>query len=156
MVCFAAVALTKEDGVYSEFKALTAPISDAWVPEALAVSGYSREEHLQFPEPTRAMLDFRDWIAETNKGSNATFISDNPAFDWSFINWYFWRFVGENPFGHSARRIGDFASGLAGDFFRGGDWRKLRKTRHDHDPINDAKGNAQALLALMNNKRTNC
>jgi hypothetical protein len=153
MVCFGAVALTKDDGIYSEFKAFTAPVSDAWIPEALSISGYSRAEHMEFPEPERAMKEFHDWIAKTNKGGRATFVSDNPAFDWSFINWYFWKFAGANPFGHSGRRIGDFAAGLAGDFFSGGDWHRLRKGQHDHDPLNDARANAQALLALMKRNR---
>jgi hypothetical protein len=149
MVCFGAVALTREDGIYDEFKAFTAPISSDWRPEALAIGGFTREQHNGFPEPALAMRAFRDWIARTNRSDRATFISDNPAFDWQFINWYFWKFVGENPFGHSARRIGDFSAGLAGDFFGGGDWRKLRKSKHDHDPLNDARGNAEALLELI-------
>ncbi|HWY72282.1 MAG TPA: hypothetical protein VNW98_01465 [Burkholderiaceae bacterium] len=149
MVCFGAVALTMEDGIYAKFKAFTAPISADWQPDALAVSGFTREEHSKFPEAPRAMFDFRDWIARTNRGDRATFVSDNPAFDWQFINWYFWKFVGENPFGHSGRRIGDFAAGLAGDFFGGGYWRKLRKSKHDHDPLNDASGVAEALLELV-------
>jgi len=27
------------------------------------------------------------------------FISDNDGFDWQFVNWYFWHFLGQNPFG---------------------------------------------------------
>lgn len=149
MVCFGAVALTPADGIHDEFKAYTAPISAAWEPPALAVSGFSREQHLAFGPPEKAMADFRDWIARTNRGGRATFVSDNPAFDWQFINWYFWKFLGANPFGHSARRVGDFAAGLRGDFFAGGDWRRHASTPHDHDPLHDARGAAEALLELM-------
>jgi hypothetical protein len=28
-------------------------------------------------------------------------------------------------------------------------WKHLRKTSHDHHPVNDAKGNAEALLAMI-------
>ena len=28
-------------------------------------------------------------------------------------------------------------------------WKHLRRTPHDHDPVNDARGNAEALLALV-------
>lgn len=29
------------------------------------------------------------------------------------------------------------------------EWKKLlRKTKHDHNPVNDAKGNAEALLTM--------
>jgi hypothetical protein len=27
-------------------------------------------------------------------------------------------------------------------------WKWLRKTKHDHHPVNDAKGNAEALLEM--------
>ena len=27
-------------------------------------------------------------------------------------------------------------------------WKYLRKTNHDHNPVNDAKGNAEALLEM--------
>lgn len=29
-------------------------------------------------------------------------------------------------------------------------WKSLRKTKHDHNPVNDALGNAEALLELVN------
>jgi hypothetical protein len=28
-------------------------------------------------------------------------------------------------------------------------WKHLRRTPHDHDPVNDARGNAEALLAMI-------
>lgn len=72
------------------------------------------------------------------------FISDNPAYDWQWINFYFWRHFGSNPFGHSARRIGDFYAGLRGDFRDSNGWKKLRVTKHTHNPVDDAMGNAEA------------
>jgi hypothetical protein len=44
------------------------------------------------------------------------FVSDNPACDFQWINFSFWRYLGQNPFGHSGRRIADFYAGLVGDF----------------------------------------
>lgn len=77
------------------------------------------------------------------------FISDNPAFDWQWINWYFHTYLGKNPFGFSARRIGDLYCGMKMDAGLNIEWKKLfRKTKHDHNPVNDAKGNAEALLAM--------
>jgi hypothetical protein len=78
------------------------------------------------------------------------FVSDNPAYDWQFINYYFHKFLGRNPFGHSARRIGDFYAGLMRDFRAPGrEWKKFRRTVHDHNPVNDAMGNAEALERLF-------
>jgi len=78
------------------------------------------------------------------------FVSDNPAYDWQFINYYFHKFMGKNPFGHSARRIGDFYAGLMRNILASGrDWKRLRRTPHDHDPVHDAMGNAEAFDALI-------
>ncbi len=56
---------------------------------------------------------FREWLASRMP---VVFVSDNPAYDFHWINFYFWRYFGENPFGHSGRRIADFYAGLVGDF----------------------------------------
>ena len=55
---------------------------------------------------------FREWLAPRMP---VVFVSDNPAYDFQWINFYFWRYFGENPFGHSGRRIADFYAGLVGD-----------------------------------------
>ena len=115
MVCFGAVVV--EPGLSKNFYGKTKPISDEFVPEALAISGFSREEHLTFDDPQTVMLQFRDWIKENVNGS-AIFISDNLAFDWQWINYYFHYFTGSNPFGFSGRRIGDFIFGTRKRFFR--------------------------------------
>ena len=51
---------------------------------------------------------FREWLAPRMP---VVFVSDNPAYDFQWINFYFWRYFGENPFGHSGRRIADFYAG---------------------------------------------
>ncbi len=62
------------------------PISDRFIPEALAVSGHTREETLQFEEPATVM--------------------------------------------------------------RHQNLKHLRRTTHTHHPVDDAKGNAEALLTM--------
>jgi len=52
---------------------------------------------------------FREWLALRMP---VVFVSDNPAYDFQLINFYFWRYIGENPFGHSGRRIADFYAGV--------------------------------------------
>ena len=81
------------------------------------------------------------------------FVSDNPAYDWQFINYYFHKFTGDNPFGHSARRISDFYAGLKADWEETQGWKSLRVTEHDHNPVHDALGNLQAWERLMNGER---
>ncbi len=144
MVCFGAVVV--EPSLSKTFYGQIKPISDIWVPEALKVSGFSREQHLKFDDPKLVMENFGKWI-EDNSVGKPTFVSDNLAFDWQWINWYFHYYTGKNPFGFSGRRIGDLYCGMKMDSGLNSEWKRLfRKTRHDHNPVNDAKGNAEALL----------
>ena len=145
MVSFGAVVV--EPTLSRTFYGQLRPISDKWIPEALAVSGFSREEVLGFQEPAIVMESFRDWIKLNCRG-RPLFISDNNGFDWQFINWYFWHFLGENPFGYSSTNLGSLYKGIIKDTFK--TFKHLRKTPHTHHPVDDAKGNAEALLAMKN------
>ena len=92
---------------------------------------------------------FKKWL-DKFEGGRLVFVSDNPAYDWQFINYYFHKFLSKNPFGHSARRISDFYAGLKGDWNETQSWKKLRVTTHDHNPVNDAMGNLEAFQRLLN------
>jgi DNA polymerase III epsilon subunit-like protein len=142
MVCFGAVLFN--DALDKSLYAQVRPISERFVPEALAISGFSREQHLTFDDPTPIMEKFETWLEEHSKG-RPIFVSDNLAFDWQFINYYFHRFLGRNPFGFSGRRIGDIYAGLVKDAYRATEWKKYRVTKHTHNPVDDARGNAEAL-----------
>lgn len=142
MVCFGAVIV--DELLNQTFYGRTRPISEQFKPEGLAVSSFSRQQHLQFEEPKAVMEEFAQWLGKHSKG-HPVFVSDNPAFDWQFINYYFHRFLGRNPFGFSARRIGDLYSGLVKDASKASEWKKYRLTAHTHNPVDDAKGNAEAL-----------
>jgi hypothetical protein len=74
------------------------------------------------------------------------FISDNNGFDWQFINWYLHHFLGDNPFGHSCTNLGSLYKGMQKDMFV--NFKHLRQTKHTHHPVDDARGNAEALLAM--------
>lgn len=145
MISFGAVLVDRD--LNKTFHGKVAPLPGAGrIEEAAKVSGVSQEAHQAFESPEVVMPRFADWIASTNKNGRPIFVSDNPAFDWQFINWYFHKYVGSNPFGFSARRIGDFYCGLRKDYFA--NWKQLRKTKHDHNPVNDAIGNAEALIQM--------
>lgn len=144
MVCFGSVYFDEQ--LKSTFYGQTKPISEIWIPEALAVSGFDRHTHDGFDEPKYVMEKFRDWIAATNLSGRPILVSDNLAYDWQWINYYFHYFLGANPFGFSGRRIGDMFAGIKSD--ASASWKHLRKTRHTHNPVDDAIGNAEALLAF--------
>jgi hypothetical protein len=80
------------------------------------------------------------------RGAARPFVSDNNAFDWQFINWYFHHFLSENPFGYSSTNLGSLYKGLVKDMRQ--NFKHLRKTRHTHNPVDDARGNAEALLQI--------
>lgn len=143
MISFGAV-LVKED-LSKTFYGKIKPISDKWIPEALAVSGFSREETLQFEEPEKVMTDFANWLKEVDS-SRPMFFSDNNGFDWQFINWYFIHFTGKNPFGFSSSNLRSLYKGMVNDTFK--NFKHLRKTKHTHNPVDDALGNAEALIYM--------
>lgn len=144
MISFGAVLVNEklDQTFYGKLK----PISEHWIPEALAVSGFSREETLDFNDPSEVMKEFASWIKSVSK-SQAMFFSDNNGFDWQFINWYFVHFLGKNPFGHSSTNLGSLYKGMVKDMFK--NFKHLRKTKHTHNPVDDAKGNAEALLSMI-------
>ena len=96
-------------------------------------------EEYDFDRAVRVFKEFDVWLP-----ASPTMISDNPAFDWQWINDGFLRYLGRNPFGFSARRIGDYYAGLMQDFHAASKWKKYRQTKHDHHPVHDALGNAEA------------
>ena len=143
MICFGAVLIapTLDVTFYGQLK----PISSQWIPEELAVSGFTREQTLNFEEPAVVMMRFADWLKKNVKGK-PIFISDNNGYDWQFINWYFHHFTGANPFGFSSANLGSLYKGLVGNIRD--NFKHLRKTKHSHHPVDDAKGNAEALLTM--------
>jgi len=143
MISFGAIIV--EPSFSKTFYAELKPISDKWIPEALQISGFTREQTLGFEEPRSVMERFAAWIAAESSGK-AFFISDNNGFDWQFINWYFHHFCGKNPFGYSSTNLGSLYKGLVKDTFL--NFKHLRKTEHTHHALDDVRGNAEALLQL--------
>lgn len=143
MICFGAVLV--EPSLPTTFYGQLRPISERWIPDALAVRGFNREQTLEFPGPESVMRQFQAWLSEHSNG-RPMFIADNNGFDWQFINWYFHHFTGANPFGFSSTNLGSLYKGIVRDTSQ--NFKHLRKTRHTHHPVDDAKGNAEALLAL--------
>jgi len=92
------------------------PVSEEMTDKAISIHGLSlaalAERGL---EPAEAMSRFEKWLADhTPPGQRPVFVAFNAAFDWMFINYYFYRYLGHNPFGHAALDIKAFYMGLAG------------------------------------------
>jgi DNA polymerase III epsilon subunit-like protein len=101
-----------ERGFYVELK----PVHDEAVESSLAVGKLSLEElAVTGTEPGAAMQQFAEWIgAEVPDGHVPVFVGFNAPFDWMFVDDYFHRFLGDNPFGHSALDIKSFYMGKSG------------------------------------------
>ncbi len=125
------------------FGGLLRPISGDFEPEYLRVVGVTREETLGYPDPALTMRDFADWVATHSRG-RPMLVSDNNGFDAMFVSWYSQRFLGRQIFGHSSTNLGSLFRGLARS--TRSNFKHLRDTPHTHDPVDDARGNAEAFL----------
>ena len=90
------------------------PDADDFLPEALAVSQLSLEKLRETGIPAKdAMLDFSQWITRVvSEEFHPVFTAFNAPFDWMFVNDYFHRYLGHNPFGHKALDIKALYMGL--------------------------------------------
>lgn len=118
-----------------------------------AVEYTTRETFHGLGSSQETFVAFDEWISKVSGKKRPIFVSDNVAFDWQWINYYFWKWLHRNPFGHSGRRISDFYAGLVGDFYKTQEWKSFRVTPHDHNPVNDAMGNVEAFARLLAGER---
>jgi hypothetical protein len=79
------------------------PISDAYDPETLEVSGLDRRRLVRDGVgPDEAMTDAASWVRETAGAGTPVLVAYPLAFDWSWLYWYFEAFSRSgSPFGFS-------------------------------------------------------
>ena len=132
------------------------PISDDFVPEALAVSGLDREAlRTRGADPARAMAEFSAWVESVREGAQAVMVGYPALYDWTFLYWYLVRFTGKSPFGHS--RCMDmktlFAAKAGVPLGSVGKHsipvHLLSKRRHTHHALDDAIEQAELFSNLM-------
>ncbi len=105
--------------------------------------------------PAKAMSDFDAWLSElSSEGRKLVFLSFNAPFDWMFVNDYFHRFTGHNPFGHTALDIKSFYMGLTGvpwseTSMRYIGPRYLRDQQLTHHALRDAMDQAEIFLKML-------
>jgi hypothetical protein len=106
---------------YTELK----PISDEFVPEALAVSGLDRDRLIaEAPAAPDAMAAADAWVRGLRKVGKPVFLAAPAVWDGMFVHWYFTRFVGRSPFGATGSGV-DLRSYWMGR--TGGEWFGSRK-----------------------------
>jgi len=126
------------------------PLHDKHVKGALDAIGTTHEETKENAvSPEEGMRIVIEWVRDnTNPGTRPMIFSDNPAFDFLFYKWYAEKYCpGMCPFGYTARSISDIYRGIVGNVKKS--FTHLRDTRHSHHPVDDAMGNAEALIKMV-------
>ncbi len=101
------------------------------------------------------MRQFEEWLAEhILPGTRPVFTSFNAPFDWMFVDTYFQRYLGRNPFGHSALDIKAYAMGMMGSSWAATSMRELSPRYLDgrplsHHALGDARDQAELFRALL-------
>jgi len=108
----AATVSTPRKSFYAEFK----PTNNNESQEAAAVHGLSMAELAENgEEPKAGLLRLEKWLEEVCPEKGAiTLVAFNAPFDWMFVNDYFQRFLGRNPFGYKALDMKALYMGLRG------------------------------------------
>lgn len=96
--------VTPSDSRADSFSVLLRPISDDYEEEALRVNGIDRERLLvEGRDPADAMREAAEWVYRIADGGRPILVAYPLSFDWTFLYWYFVRFLRDvkPPFNHS-------------------------------------------------------
>jgi hypothetical protein len=138
------------------FEAELRPISKQFQQEALDVNRLDRAALVERgQEPATAMAAAAQWVQEHAVGGTPIVVAYPLSFDWTWLYWYFVRFLGRSPFNHS--RCFDLKTAIAVRGHRtvsasGHDQlpTALRtERRHTHRALEDAIEQADMLAKLF-------
>lgn len=107
----------------------------------------------------QVMKSFHEWI--TSFAKQPVFVAHPTGFDYAFVSWYYWKFLGKNPFSSpgGTGRLLDLQSYIAGRLniplsqaHRTNLPPTLQATlqTHNHKAIDDARGYADILRKVLN------
>jgi ribonuclease T len=138
------------DDPKTDFSCELQPVNRNADRKALEVSGFSLEKLAKTGlPPEEAMTAFATWIGRVaGDGGTPVFVGFNAPFDWSFINYYFHKFLGKNPFGFTALDIKAYYMGATGCNWHDTrssmiDKRLSPKSVSDHNALHDARYQAE-------------
>lgn len=112
--------------------------------------------------PEQAMLKLKDWLASLiSQHQEPIFVGLNAPFDWSFINYYFHKYIGSNPFGFTAIDIKACYMGAMGC-----EWSDTKSshmsavlaplTQPTHNALDDARFQAELFLYYSRDQAVSC
>jgi DNA polymerase III epsilon subunit-like protein len=104
--------LQPRSSFYVELK----PLNDNFTEQAMSIHRLSLarlKEHGE--DPAQAISRFNTWLDEQAAPSQRpVFVAFNAAFDWMFLSYYFYHYLGRNPFGHAPLDIKAYYMGKFG------------------------------------------
>jgi DNA polymerase III epsilon subunit-like protein len=134
------------------------PISVTFQVEALEVSGLNRRKlESSGVDPVHALRSFESWVQEVSGEAKPVFLANNVGFDWMFVCWYFWHFLGRNPFGHSSCDLRSYVMGAFGSTWEESSLKRLPTSiglteALTHNALEDALAQAP-ILERVNTER---
>ncbi|KIQ03281.1 MULTISPECIES: exonuclease domain-containing protein [Pseudomonas] len=135
------------------------PDSPKHDPEALAVSGLSLEKlEREGLAPLEAMQRLDQWLqASCPTGQKVIFVGLNAPFDWSFVNYYFHKYMETNPFGFTAIDVKAYFMGAFGC-----NWKETKSSQMtatlkplsapNHNALDDARFQAELFTLMLADK----
>ena len=111
--------------------------------------------------PEAAMRRFADWLNDIlPEGEKPIMLAFNAPFDWMFIHDYFIRYLGDNPFGHSAIDIKAVYLGATGKSWQETSGTYLHTRYHDgsklsHNALEDAVAQGEIFEGILREMRSN-
>jgi DNA polymerase III epsilon subunit-like protein len=137
------------------------PDRESFTAEALAISGLSLDRlKVEGIPPAEAMQQLADWVERVvPKGAQPVFVAFNAPFDWMFVNDYFHRYLGHNPFGHKALDMKAYFMGLHGVTWTQTSHlyissRYSEKTDLSHNALVDAIDEAELFETMLSEQKT--
>jgi ribonuclease T len=158
MLSLGACVVGNEDDDDYTFYVEIQPISDNYVKEALEIAGFSiRDLKVKGTAPKEAMKKFADWVTRVSDegDKHPVFVAAPITFDWSFVNYYFHRFLGSNPFGVSGIDLKSVWIGKTNSKWHATTLEDIKKTlglehiAHTHNALEDAKEQSLIFKKMM-------
>jgi DNA polymerase III epsilon subunit-like protein len=132
------------------------PINQNTIEEAASIHKLSLD-HLMVEgvAPKEALTRFEEWLVnEAAPNQQPVLVAFNAAFDWMFVNYYFYHYLGHNPFGYTALDIKAVYMGMAGVPWSQTSWRYISPkymTEHHltHHALQDALDQADLFKKMV-------